>query len=181
MPMEQRRIVFFCSAHAGIAPSFNEGAREAVQAVLRRGFTLVSGGTVKGTMGVIADEAARLGGRHIGVLPRFMEPLAHPRLTETVWTPTMSVRKETMRDGTCAAVALPGGIGTLDEWVETLVLKKLGKYAGAVIALNLEGFYEPLKHLLDHYVRTGMLEPRDRDLALFPEDMTQFDAILEAL
>ncbi|MBQ4285931.1 MAG: LOG family protein, partial [Bacteroidales bacterium] len=61
-------------------------------------------------------------------------------------------------------IALPGGTGTLDELIETQVLKKLGKYDGRVIVLNLDGFYDPFLALLDHYVSTGMLTPADRSL-----------------
>ena len=85
----------------------------------------------------------------------------------------MSERKEAMRAGTCAAIALPGGIGTLDELIETHVLAKLGKYEGKLYALNLDGFYEPLKQLMDHYVATGMMTPRDRDLLQFPDSVEE--------
>ena len=69
-----------------------------------------------------------------------------------------------MRSGTVAAIALPGGIGTLDELIETLVLKKLGRYEGRVIVLNIDGFFNPLLALLDHYVETAMLARTDRAL-----------------
>ena len=76
----------------------------------------------------------------------------------------MSQRKEEMRRDTVAAIALPGGIGTLDELIETHVLKKLAKYNGRVIVLNLNGFFKPFLALLDHYVATGMLTKADRAL-----------------
>ena len=125
----EREIVIFCSASGDIDPKFNQAAREATRAACSLGYTIVSGGTVRGTMGVVADEVVECGGRHIGVLPRFMREYAYPSLTETVWTDTMSERKERMREGTCAALALPGGIGTLDELIETLTLAKLHLYA----------------------------------------------------
>ena len=106
-------------------------------------------------MGVVADEVVRCGGRHVGIVPRFMEDVVYPSLDETVWTDTMAERKELMREGTCVAVALPGGIGTLDELIETLTLAKLDLYKGKIIALDFDGFYEPLKALLDHMSRPG--------------------------
>ena len=166
---EARKIVFYCSASYEIDQKFNQVAREITRAVCSLGYTVVSGGAVKGTMGVISDEVVRSGGRHIGVLPRFMAQYRYPGLDETVWTDTMAERKEKMREGTCAAVALPGGIGTLDELIGTLTLSKLGKYPGKVFALNFDGFYEPLKALLDHYVATGMLDGPSRNLIEFPE------------
>jgi predicted Rossmann-fold nucleotide-binding protein len=89
----------------------------------------------------------------------------------------MADRKERMRQGTEAAIALPGGIGTLDEIIETHVLAKLGRYGGKVLALNVDGFFDPFKALLDHYVVTGMLDPRDRALLVFadtPEELSEY-------
>ena len=170
---EERKIVIFCSACYGIDEKYNQAAREAVRAACSLGYTIVSGGSIRGTMGAVAEEVVNCGGRHIGVLPRFMEKFKFPGLDELIWTDTMAERKERMREGTCAAIALPGGIGTLDELIETLTLAKLEKYSGKVLALNLDGFYEPLKSLLDHYVATGMLAPRDRALIEFPDTVAE--------
>ena len=167
--MAERKAVVFCSASGDIDPKYNEAAREVVRALHSYGWTLVSGGSFRGTMGVIADEMKRLGGKHIGVLPRFMAGLEYDGLTELLWSDTMADRKERMRQGTEAAIALPGGIGTLDELIETHVLAKLGRYGGKVYALNVDGFFDPFKALLDHYVATGMLEPRDRALLVFAD------------
>ena len=166
---DERKIVFYCSASYDIDRKYNQAAREVTRAACSLGYTIVSGGAIKGTMGAVADEVARCGGRHIGVLPRFMEQYKFPGLDQVIWTDTMAERKERMREGTCAAVAFPGGIGTLDEVIGTLTLAKLGKYDGKILALNLDGFYEPLKALLDHYVRTGMLDARSRELIGFPD------------
>lgn len=159
-----KNIVIYCSASRLVETRFNDYATEIVSGLCAKGYGIVSGGTVVGTMGAVSDAAAGCGGHHKGVLPRFMEPLAYPGLSETVWTGTMSERKEQMRRDTVAAIALPGGIGTLDELIETLVLRKLGKYAGRVILFSPEGFYEPLLALLDHYVATNVLTPEDRAL-----------------
>ena len=90
----------------------------------------------------------------------------------------MAARKEKMREGTCAAVALPGGIGTLDELIETLTLAKLDIYKGQVIALNIDGFFNPLIALLDHYVETGMLDSRSRSLISFPQSVAELNDLL---
>lgn len=169
----ERKIVIYCSASYDIDGKYNQAARELTRAACSLGYTIVSGGAVKGTMGAVGDEVARCGGRHIGVLPRFMEQYKFPGLTQVIWTDTMAERKERMREGTCAAVALPGGIGTLDELIGTLTLAKLEKYSGRIFALNLDGFYEPLKSLLDHYVETGMLDHRSRALIEFPDTVAE--------
>ena len=177
--MAERKAVVFCSASGDIDPKYNEAAREVVRALHSYGWTLVSGGSFRGTMGVIADEMKRLGGKHVGVLPRFMAGLEYDGLTELHWSDTMADRKERMRQGTEAAIALPGGIGTLDEIIETHVLAKLGRYGGKVFALNVDGFFNPFKALLDHYVATGMLEPRDRELLVFADTVEELAEYLK--
>ena len=171
--MAERKAVVFCSASYGIDPKYDEAARELVRALHAYGWTLVSGGSFRGTMGALADEMDRLGGRHIGVLPRFMKGLEYPNLTELVWTDTMSERKERMREGTSAAIALPGGIGTLDEFIESHVLVKLGRYAAKLLVLNVDGFFDPFKALLEHYEAAGMLTPQDRALVIFADSVPE--------
>lgn len=178
---EERKIVFYCSASYDIAPEFNQAAREAIRAACSLGFTIVSGGTVKGTMGEISDEVVKCGGRHVGVIPHFMDEYLYPSLDEVVWTDTMDERKEEMRKGTCAAVALPGGIGTLDELIGTMTVAKLKRYSGTVIALNWNGFYNPLVTLLDHYVTTGMMDKDSRELIKFPSTIEEFTDLLKNL
>ena len=172
--MPERKAVIFCSASFDIDDGFNDLARDVVRALYGCGYGIVSGGTVKGTMKVIADEARRLGMEHTGVLPSFMKGLEYRDATELVWVETMAERKVAMREGTCLAIALPGGIGTLDELMDTFTLAKLGRYGGKLVAFNYEGFYEPLKELLEHYVRTGMLDRASRGLISFPETMEDF-------
>ena len=170
------KLAVFCSASDIIDHEYNKVARDFVRAASLRGYAIVSGGTVKGTMGEIDREISDCGGYHIGIVPRFMKDIAAPGLSEIHWTETMSERQTMMRKGAVAAVALPGGIGTLDELIETLTQKKLGFYGGLVFALDLKGFYKPLEKLLDHYVDTGMLEQRHRDMIVFcttPEEIIE--------
>lgn len=151
------KIAVFCSASSKIDEKYNVVAREFVRKAASRGYGIVTGGTVKGTMGVVSDELYKCGGYHLGVIPRFMEQYVYPDLSEVIWTDTMSERKVLLRKDTSAVVALPGGIGTLDELIETFALIHLKKYFGKILVLDHEGFYEPLKALLQHYVETGML------------------------
>ena len=171
--MADKRAVIYCSSSSDIDPVYNEAARRIVLAACLAGSDIVSGGSWRGTMGHVCDEALEHGVRVIGVLPRFMKGFEHPRLTECIWTDKMSERKDVMREGTDIAIALPGGIGTLDELIETLVLAKLDQYPGKLFALNYNGFYEPFIHLLDHYVETGMLDRRTRSLIEFPDDVAE--------
>lgn len=167
--MMKGKIAVFCSASNDIDPKYSKVAREFVRAASLRGYGIVSGGTVKGTMGDISDELHKCGGYHKGVIPRFMEQYVYPDLTELVWTDTMSQRKTVLREGTCAVVALPGGIGTLDEVMETFALVHLKQYSGRIFLLNHEGFYEPLRALLRHYVDTGMMSQETMSKVMFAD------------
>ena len=178
--MNAKQATIFCAASEQIDPKYNLAAQALARALHQRGYTLVSGGGKVGTMGAVTRESVRCGGRHIAVLPRFMQGLENPEVSEVVWTDTMSARKERMREGSSVAIALPGGIGTLDELMETHVLRKLGQFSGKVIALNLDGFYEPLKALLEHYVATGMMQRADAGLLQFPNSVEELLALLDA-
>ena len=129
-------------------------------------------------MGHVCDEALSHGVRVIGVLPRFMKGFEHPELQEMVWTDRMSERKDAMREGTTLAIALPGGIGTLDEAAETYCLAKLGRYPGKVVFFNMDGFYEPFKQQLDLYVERGMMDAASRAMVYFPETVAEFETFL---
>lgn len=163
------KIAVFCSASFEIDPKYNKVAREFVRAASLHGYGIVSGGTVKGTMGVISDELRDCGGYHLGVIPRFMKQYVYPDLSEVIWTDTMAERKTLLRQDTRAVVALPGGIGTLDEVIETFALVHLKQYFGKIFLLNHEGFYEPLRQLLQHYVDTGMLSEKTMELICFAD------------
>ena len=173
------KIAVFCSASSEIDPKYNKVAREFVRAASLRGYGIVTGGTVKGTMGEVSDELHAIGGYHKGVIPRFMKQFVYPDLSELVWTDTMAERKTILREDTCAVVALPGGTGTLDELIETVALVHLKQYFGKITVLNHDGFYEPLKALLDHYVAAGMMTKETRGKVLFADTAEQLLEMLE--
>ena len=171
-----KKIAVYCSASFEIDPKYNKVAREFVRAASLRGYGVVSGGTIKGTMGEISDELRLCGGYHLGVIPRFMEQYVYPDLSEAIWTDTMAERKSLLRKDTCAVVALPGGVGTLDEVIEVLALVHLKQYFGKIFLLNHEGFYEPLRNLLQHYVDTKMLSEATMEKVIFaqtPEEILE--------
>ena len=173
------KIAVFCSASFEIDPKFNKVAREFVRAASLHGYGIVTGGTVKGTMGEVSDELHSCGGYHLGVIPRFMEQYVYPDLSEVIWTDTMSERKTLLRKDTCAVVALPGGVGTLDEVIEVLALVHLKQYFGKIAVLDHEGFYQPLKALLQHYVKTGMLSEETMGRIVFAETPDQLLDMIE--
>lgn len=164
-----KKIAVFCSASPNIDPQYNKVAREFVRAASLRGYGIVTGGTIKGTMGEVSDELHSCGGYHLGVIPRFMKQYVYPDLSEVIWTDTMAERKELLRKGACAVVALPGGIGTLDELIETYALVHLKQYDARLMVLNHNGFYEPLRALLTHYRDTGMLSQKTFEMVVFAD------------
>lgn len=173
-----KKIAVYCSASFEIDPKFNKVARGFVRAASLRGYGIVTGGTVKGTMGEVSDELHSCGGYHLGVIPRFMEQYVYPDLSEVIWTDTMAERKALLRKDTCAVVALPGGVGTLDEVIEVLALVHLKQYFGKIFLLNHEGFYEPLRRLLQHYVDMKMMSEATMAKVCFASTA---DEILERL
>ena len=173
------KIAVFCSASFEIDPKYNKVAREFVRAASLCGYGIVSGGTVKGTMGEISDELVAAGGYHRGVIPRFMKEYVYPDLTEVIWTDTMAERKILLREGTTAVVALPGGIGTLDEIMDTFACIHLKQYDGRIFVLNHEGFYGPLRKLLQHYVDEKMLSQETMDKIGFADTVEQLLEMLQ--
>ncbi|MBQ1635532.1 MAG: LOG family protein, partial [Bacteroidales bacterium] len=104
--------------------------------------------------------------------------LEHPALTDLEWTDTMAERKEKMREGVDLVIALPGGIGTMDELFETFTLAKLGQFHGKLAVLNIGGFYDPLAALLDHFVAANMLTPEDRKILHICSTTNEIEALL---
>ena len=171
--MKRTQAAIFCASSNQIDPLFNQEARALVRGLHALGYEILSGGGAVGTMGAITDESIRCGGVHIAVLPRFMAGLENPGVTEVIWTDTMAQRKERMRRDADLVIALPGGIGTLDELIETHTLNKLDQYKGRLFALNLNGFYNPLIALLDHYAATGMTLKADIDRICFVDSVEE--------
>ncbi len=176
--MKEKQAVIFCSANYDIDEIYGQTAREVVRAVCSAGYGITSGGTVKGTMGVVSEACVEFGAYHRGVIPLFMADVLYPHLNEVVWTERMSERKDRMREGTCLAIALPGGIGTFDELIETMTLRKLYKYPGKIVVINVNGYFEPLRALLDNMVATNMLYPKDRALVEFVSTVDELKAII---
>lgn len=144
------RICAYCGSCFGSLPGYSALAREFGTACARRGLAVVYGGGNVGLMGAVADAALAAGGEVIGVIPRAMSDagLAHTGLTELVVVDSMHERKHRMAEVSDAFVALPGGIGTLEEIIEMFTWLQLGLHLKPVGLLNAAGYYEPLLLLL---------------------------------
>lgn len=160
--------VFAASSRRPAEEYFHE-AQVLGRILAREGVAIRYGGGGVGLMGALADAALQAGGRVTGVIPRFMMELewGHPRLTECIEVETMAERKERMMAGTDAVVALPGGIGTLEELLEVLTLKQLGLYLNPVILLDTRGYYRPLQAMLQHAIAEEFLGAHHAELWTF--------------
>lgn len=163
-----KTICVFCGSTSGRRPAYARAARLLGRALVRREMGLVTGGGSIGLMGVVADAVISAGGRAVGIIPRALarKEIAHHGLTRLEVVASMHVRKARMAELSDAFVALPGGIGTLEELTEVLTWGYLGLHAKPVGLLDVEGYWGPLIRLLDHAVEEGFLRPAHRELVV---------------
>jgi uncharacterized protein (TIGR00730 family) len=160
--IEIKTVCVYCGSGPGTNPRFIEAATALGKALAQNGIRLVFGGGSVGMMGAVASAVLDNGGSVTGIIPDFLTTREHAlsRVQETIITPDMHERKRLMFERSDAFVALPGGIGTLEELVEQLTWKQLGRHAKPVLLANIDGFWEPLLSLLAHmratqFIRTG--------------------------
>jgi uncharacterized protein (TIGR00730 family) len=161
-----RSLCVYCGSSGAVAAAYR-GAASALGAQLAEtGIELVFGGGRVGLMGLLADAALARGGRVTGIIPARLRDaeLAHPALTELVTVDTMHTRKALMAERADAFAILPGGIGTLDETFEILSWKQLGLHDKPVFLVDVEGYWTPLRRLLDHIVDNGFALPETHKL-----------------
>jgi uncharacterized protein (TIGR00730 family) len=159
-----RRLCVFCGSNSGHAPAYRSLAVQLGQTLARRRIELVYGGGRVGLMGVLADAALDAGGVVIGVIPQALldREIGHRGLTELQVVGSMHERKALMAELADGFVALPGGIGTLEELFEMWTWAQLGLHAKPCGLLEAEGFFAPLVGFLDHLVATGFVSPAHR-------------------
>ncbi len=171
-----RRICVYAGSNPGSHPDYADGARALASTMAERGIGLVYGGGKVGLMGVLADTILAAGGAAIGVLPQALidREIGHPGLTDLKVVGSMHERKSLMADLSDAFVAVPGGIGTLEELIEVYTWSQLGIHDKACGVLNVRGYYDHLAALLDHAVTEGFLRPEHRavlSVAAEPADL----------
>jgi len=175
-------VCVFCGSSTGDDPAFAAAARAFGRTLARRGTALVFGGGHVGLMGVLADAALAAGGQVVGVIPERLaeRELAHSRLTRLIVQPSMHERKAKMASLADAFVAMPGGLGTLDELFEIWTWAQLGFHDKPIGLLNTAGFFAPLLELTAHMVRTGFVREPNLDLVLTDDDGERLLSRLEA-
>jgi uncharacterized protein (TIGR00730 family) len=160
------RVCVFCGSSRGADPAFAAAARATAEALHERGLGLVYGGGAVGLMGAVADRMLELGGDVIGVIPGFLvdRELAHPGVADMRVVASMHERKALMADLSDAFVALPGGWGTLEEFVEVLTWAQLGLHEKPLGVVSVGGYYDALAAFRDRAVASGFVHEQHRDL-----------------
>src|SRR4249919_4018242 len=160
------RICVYAASSPQAAPVYMEAARALGANLAANNCSIVYGGGSQGLMGALADGALAQGGEVIGVLPKFMADLewGHPGLTHLDLVEDMRERKHKLLTGSDAVVALPGGVGTLEELFEAITLKRLGLYFSPIILLDTAGFYAPLQSFLQQVIEQKFLNPEHADM-----------------
>lgn len=170
-----RRICVFCASARGANPEYLSIATELGSAIARHGYGLVYGGATVGLMGAVADATLAGGGEVIGVLPEALSnrEIAHLRLTQLHRVGTMHERKALMASYADAFIALPGGYGTLDEFLEILTWAQLRIHTKPCILINVRNYYDGLLAFLDHAVGEGFLQQKNRGLLQVAQDVEE--------
>ena len=170
-----RRLCVFAGSSVGRRDTYAAAAGDLARIAVARGYGLVYGGGRVGLMGVLADEALAAGGEVIGVLPRALatKELAHRGLTRLEVVASMHERKARMAELSSAFVALPGGVGTLEEMFEVYTWGQLGLHRKPCGVLDVDGYWDDLGRLLDRAVEEGFLRLEHRRMLLLEVDATR--------
>lgn len=162
-----RSVCVYCGSSPGNSDIYMKSGQTLGRAIAQAGLELVYGGGGKGIMGAVADGAQRAGGKVTGIIPRFLmnkeaTQAALQRLDDLIVTDNMHQRKHAMFEKSDAFVALPGGIGTVEEIIEIMTWAQLGHHRKPIVFGNIQGFWNPMMALLDHmrdegFIHTGHL------------------------
>ncbi|TFF27464.1 TIGR00730 family Rossman fold protein [Jiella endophytica] len=162
-----RSVCVYCGSSPGRSPSYIAAARSLGKSLGEAGMELVYGGGTRGVMGAVSDAVLGAGGKVTGIIPQFLIDMEATerelqRLDELVVTADMHERKHIMFQRSDAFVALPGGIGTLEELVEIMTWSQLGRHEKPVVIANVDGFWDPLARLFEHMAGEGFLHSADK-------------------
>ncbi|MTW03320.1 LOG family protein [Pseudoduganella ginsengisoli] len=163
-----KSICVYCGANGGVSPRYAEEARSLARALVEANLSLVYGGGNVGLMGVIADEVLRLGGEVTGVIPTALveREVGHTGLTRQFIVKDMHERKAMMAQLADGFIAMPGGMGTMEELFEMLTWSQLGIHSKPVGLLNVDGFYDHLVGFIQHAKEQGFIKPQHAELMM---------------
>lgn len=176
-------ICVFCGSRKGVDPAYEAAARRLGELMAARGVRLVYGGGRIGLMGVVAQAVLDNGGHVVGVIPEFLKDLevGHEAVSELIVTGSMHERKQRMFELSDGFVALPGGIGTVDETIEVTTWKQLRQHDKPIVVLDVGGFWRELTVLIDKIIDGGFAHEGIRELWTMVDDPAAvFDALENA-
>jgi uncharacterized protein (TIGR00730 family) len=167
-----RSVTVYCGSNPGADPAFAEATRRLATQLARDGIRIVYGGGHVGLMGILADTAMAAGGEVVGIIPQALmdREIGNPRLKDLRVVGSMHERKALMAELADAFIALPGGIGTLEELIEVYTWSQLGMHHSPLGVLNVNGYYDALGEFLDRAVKEKFLRPEHREFLIFDED-----------
>lgn len=167
-----RRLCVFCGSSIGHKPAYADAARRIGTLLARRGIGLVYGGGNVGLMGVVADAVLDGGGEVIGVIPQALadREIAHTGVTQLHVVDSMHTRKAMMAELADGFIAMPGGVGTFEEFFEVVTWTQLGLHRKPCGLLNVAGFYTPLAAFIDQAVSEGFIKPVHRAAIVVDDD-----------
>lgn len=176
-----KRICVYCGSGSGVAAQYRESARQLGAALAGNRIELVYGGADVGLMGEVADAALEAGGRVVGVITRRLAQIVkHTTLTELIVVESMHERKMRMFDLSDAFIALPGGLGTLEEIFEVLTWAQLGIHTKPVGLVNVLGYFDTLLGFLDSAVEKKFIRPEHRTALLVDDDPVRLLKLFDA-
>ena len=183
MENENREVVVYCASSAKIDRLYFDAASELGRLLVENGYTCINGAGKDGLMGALNDAVLEYGGRVKGIIPRFMADAGwgHSHLTETIITETIHERKAAMVKSADAVIALPGGVGTLEELSEIITWRQLGLYCKPVIILNINNYYQPLLSFFEKMISEKFMKETYRQLwevASTPEEAVSLIRII---
>lgn len=167
-----KSICVFCGSSSGANPSYLEAARNLGKVIAEKNIRLVYGGGNVGIMGEIANSVLKNGGKVSGVIPKslFDKELAHKGLTELIVVDTMHERKAKMSELSDGFIALPGGIGTIEEFFEVMTWAQLGFQVKPCGLMNVTGYYDALVNFMDHMTYEKFLRPEHRKIMIVEQE-----------
>ena len=177
-----KAVAVYCGALHGAEPKYREAAYRFGGQLAEQGIDLIFGGGSVGLMGVVSDGVADKGGRAIGVITRSLirQEVANNRLTRLEVVEAMHERKQRMFELADAFVALPGGVGTLDETIEVITWRQLGLHDKPIVIVDQDGYWQPLELLMRHVVQKGFAAPALHGLYTIVPDISDVLNTLQA-
>ncbi len=168
-----KNICVFAGSSVGKRESYSKAAKDLAQAIIENGHRIVYGGGSNGLMGILGDVATEMGGHVTGIITEQLNAVevGHKRLSELVIVKTMHDRKRIMAERSDSVICLPGGVGTWEEFFESLTWNQLGLQSKPIVLLNIEDYYSTLAEFIEHSVLEGFLPRSTADELIFVDSI----------